>query len=245
MSLPDTLQSLGWNRTAQSLDELIAEAVRDALNPRAVVERVATQELEDRRTRSFDFRRRKSRIGRVAPLLDFDWNHPRRIDRARIDEAFTLRFIDDGGAVILLGNTGTGKTHLAKSLLERALTQGHKALFADAHALCLDLARAESTAALERRLRHYTRPTLLCIDEIARQQLDIRRLDLLYELVRRRYEARRAVVVTAGLQFSEWPQTMPSVAATAALIDRLVHRAIVIDIDADSYRQKQAAERSR
>ena len=245
MNLPDTLQSLGWNKTAQSLDELIAEAVREALNPRAVVERVATLELTDRRTRSFDFRRRKSRIGRVAPLSDFDWNHPRRIDRARMDDALSLRFINEGGAVIFLGNTGTGKTHLAKALVERAIAQGHKALFADAHALCLDLARSESTAALERRLRHYTRPTLLCIDEIARQQLDMRRLDLLYELVRRRYEAGRAVVVTAGLQFSDWPQTMPSVAATAALIDRLVHRALIIDIDADSYRLKQAAERSK
>ena len=243
MSLPDTLQSLGWNKTAQGLDEFIAQAVRDALTPRAVVEHVATLELDDRRTRSFDYRLRKSRLGRIAAIADFDWKHPRSIDRARIDEAFTLRFIHEGGAVIFLGNTGTGKTHLAKALVERAVTQGHNALFADAHALCLDLARAESTSALQSRLRYYTRPSLLCIDEIARQQIDIRRLDLLYELVRRRYEARRAVVVTAEPQFSQWPQSMPSSAATAALIDRLVHRAVVIHIDADSYRQKQAAER--
>ena len=243
MSLPDTLQSLGWNKTAQCLDELIAEAVRDALAPRTLVERIATLELHDRRTRSFDYRLRKSRIGRITPLSDFDWNHPKSIDRARVDEAFTLRFIDQGDNILFLGNPGTGKTHLGKALVERALTHGYKALFVDAHALCLDLARVESTAALEKKVRYYTRPPLLCIDEIARQQLDIRRLDLLYDLVRRRYEARRATVVTGEAQFSDWTRAMPSTAATAALIDRLVHRALVIHIDADSYRQKQAAAR--
>ena len=240
-SLHDTFNSLGLKKVAQSLDEIIAEAVRDALSPAVLLERTARLELDDRRTRSFDNRLRKSHLGRAAPLADFDWNHPRAIDRLRVDEAFTLRFIDDGGSVIFLGNTGTGKTHLARALVERSLAAGHRAVFVDAHALCLDLARQGTTAALDRRLRFYTRPHLLCIDELARQHIDIHRLDLLYELVRRRYHARRAVVVTSGLAFAEWPSVMPSTDATAALIDRLVHRALVIHIDADSYRQAQAA----
>lgn len=106
-----------------------------------------------------------------------------------------------------------------------------------------DLAHQETTSALERRLRYYARPHLLCIDEVAAHAIDTRRLDLLYELVRRRYEAQRALVITSQLHESKWHLVMPSAAATASLTDRLVHRSLDIDIDADSYRRRHAEPR--
>jgi DNA replication protein DnaC len=244
MNLDQSLQTLGLRHAAATLEEIIAQAVKEALTPRQIIERVAEAEGTARRAHSHKYRTRKSRLGRALPLADFDFAHPRHIDRHRVDEAFALRFVDEGGTVLFIGHVGTGKTHLAKALVQAALADGHTALFVDARALVHDLAAQETTRALERRLRHYLRPRLLCIDELAYQHAEVRHLDLLYELVRRRYEARRAIVATACLPFAQWPSVMPSTAATAALVDRLVHRAILISIDADSYRRRQAELRN-
>jgi len=244
MSLEDDLRALGLHGASQSLEEVIAIAVREAFSPRQVLEHVTKRERDHRRTHSYGRRLRRSHLGRFAPVADFDWAHPRRIDRGLIEEAFSLRFVDDGGAVLFFGGTGTGKTHLAKALVHHAVAAGRSARFVHAQTLCDELAYQETTSGLERRLRYYLRPHLLCIDELAYQHIDIRRLDLLYELVRRRYEANRAVVVTACLQPTDWATLMPSTAATSALVDRLLHRALVIDIDADSYRKRQSAERA-
>ena len=244
MSLEDDFRTLGLHGASQSLEEVIAIAVREALSPRQILEHVAKREGDHRRTRSFGRRLRRSHLGRFAPVADFDWAHPRRIDRALVEEAFNLRFVDEGGAVLFFGGAGTGKTHLAKALVHHAVAAGKSARFVHTRALCDELANQDTTSSLERRLRYYARPALLCIDEVAYQHIDIRRLDLLYELVRRRYDAGRAIVATACLHVTDWPQLMPSTAATAALVDRLIHRALVIDIDADSYRKRQATERA-
>jgi DNA replication protein DnaC len=107
-----------------------------------------------------------------------------------------------------------------------------------------DLVSARAAGRLRARLRSYLQPHLLCLDGVAYQRIDIERLDLLYDLVRKRYDAGRAIVITASLPFAQWPSVMPSTAATAALVDRLVHRATVITIEGESYRKKQAQERA-
>jgi DNA replication protein DnaC len=98
--------------------------------------------------------------------------------------------------------------------------------------------------ALERRLRHYARPALLCIDEVGYLSYDARAADLLFEVVSRRYE-QKSVVITTNLAFADWPGVFPNASCVTALIDRLTHHADVCLIEGESYRHREAEERKK
>lgn len=244
MTLAQSLSSLGIRLPAESIDEIIRQGVQEALAHEPLLDRIAQAEIQRRCAHSFRRRHQRSHIGHVAALTDFDFQHPTRIDRALVDQAFSLGFIEDGGTVLFIAPSGLGKTHLAKALVEASLAAGHRALFVDAMTALDDLAAARAAGRLRARLRHYLRPTLLCLDGVAYQRIDIDRLDLLYDVIRKRYDAGRAIVVTAALPFAQWPSVMPSTAATAALVDRLVHKATIITIEGNSYRMRQAQQRN-
>jgi DNA replication protein DnaC len=131
-----------------------------------------------------------------------------------------------------------------KKIDREAVRQGHSALFVEAARMLLDLSGQESSRALERRLKHYARPQLLCIDEVGYLSYDARAADLLYEVISRRYET-KATVVTTNLAFADWPTAFPNASCVAALIDRLTHRADVVVIEGDSYRRREAEARRK
>ena len=106
-----------------------------------------------------------------------------------------------------------------------------------------DLAALDSDSTLRRRLRHYVNPTLLVIDEVGYLSYSNRHADLLFELISRRYE-NKSTLVTTNRPFAEWREVFPTAACVASLIDRLVHHAEIIAIDGESYRLKEATERS-
>lgn len=111
--------------------------------------------------------------------------------------------------------------------------------------LLADLAKQESSAARARRLSAYVLPQLLCIDEVGYLAYDARHADLLFEVVSRRYDKGRSIVLTTNKPFAEWPTTFPNAACVVTLVDRLLHRAEVITIDGESYRLREAEERQR
>ena len=201
-----------------------------------------TEEVE-RRRRSLERRIHNARVGAFKPMADFNWKWPKKIHRATIDELFTLQFIDEGANVVLLGPNGTGKTMIAKNLTYQALLRGYTARFASASDILNDLAAQQTSSALARRLRRYCNPALLAIDEVGYLSYDNRYADLFFEVVTRRYE-RRSVVLTTNKPFAEWADIFPNAACVVTLVDRLVHRAEIIQITGDSYRLKEAKERA-
>jgi len=127
----------------------------------------------------------------------------------------------------------------AQNIAHQAVLAGHSVLFITAAQLLLDLAAQDSARALERRFRHYCRPSVLCLDEIGYLSYDARNADLLFQIVSRRYE-NKSVVMTTNLAFSDWPTIFPNATCATALIDRTVHHADVIAIEGDSYRRREA-----
>jgi len=200
-------------------------------------------EEKERAKRSLERRLHTATIGAFKPMADFDWSWPRAIDREAIEELFTLQFARDGHNVVLYGENGIGKTMILKNLAHHALLSGLTVRCVSTSEMLADLSAQHSTVSLSRRVARYAQPQLLCIDEVGYLSYDSRYADLLFEVVTRRYESPKSIVLTTNKRFNDWAQVFPNAACTVTLVDRLIHRCECIDIDADSYRLKEAKER--
>lgn len=203
-------------------------------------------EIEDaeRQRRSLKRRLDGAHLGSFKMLADFDWAWPTKCDRALIEELFSLAFLKEAANVVLIGPNGLGKSMLAKNLTHQALLHGYSARFVLASDMLHDLAAQDSSMAFARRLKRYTGPALLAIDELGYLSYDARYADLLFEVISRRYQLQRSIVLTTNKVFGEWNQVFPNAACVVTLVDRLVHRAEIVALEGKSYRLKEAQERS-
>lgn len=201
-------------------------------------------EERERQKRGLERRLRNARVASFKPINDFDWSWPTRIDRDAIEELFTLGFLKNGHNAVLIGPNGVGKTMILKNVAHHAVVRGHTVRFATASDMLADLAAQESSVALSRRLRRYTTPHLLCVDEVGYLSYNNRYADLLFEVVTRRYEANRPILLSTNKPFAEWNEVFPHAACVVTLVDRLIHRAEVIEVEAQSFRLKEAKELS-
>src|SRR5262245_6930856 len=206
------------------------------------VETVLSYEEEERGRRSLERRLQQAKIGRFKPLADFDWSWPKEIDREVVEDIFRLEFLAEAGNVVFVGGNGLGKTMLAQNIAHQAILRGHTARFINASALLNDLASQETGQALARCLRRYFEPQLLVVDEVGYLASTSKHADLLFEVITRRYQE-KSTVLTTNKPFSEWNQVFPNAGCIVALIDRLVHKAEIVEIQGESYRLKEAKER--
>jgi DNA replication protein DnaC len=240
-TLSTQLRRLGLTRTATDLNDLLARAAKARWTPVALLEALATTELEDRAHRSLERRFKRARLGRFKPMADFEWSWPKAIDRPHVEQILTLDFLAQTENLVLVGAQGLGKTMIAKNLVHQALLHGHSALFTTAADLLLDLNGQETARALDRRLRHYCRPQLLCIDEIGYLAYDAHAADLLFQIVTKRYE-QKSIVLTTNLAFRDWHTIFPNASCAVGLIDRLTHHAAIVKVTGDSYRLREAEQ---
>ena len=233
------LRQLGFRVSVQSLRAFFEHATHSRLSPVDVCEKLIEMERRERESRNLAARMRLATLGKFSTLDRFDWNHPRQIDRKLYEGLHgSLDFLDRGDNVLLRGPSGVGKTTLAQNLGLAAISRGHSVRFSSLAALLTDLLRRESLPALERSLRHrYLAPKLLIVDELGYLPCDSRSADLLYNIINRRHET-KSVVITTNLPFKQWGTVFPGAACVAALVDRFAQHCHVIDIDADSWRQK-------
>ena len=237
--LASQLQALGLLATATTLDDLLARATEHRLAPRALIEDIVRGEMADRSRRSLERRRMRSRLGAFKPIADFDWNWPKKIDRPLIERALSLEFLREGRNLILLGPNGVGKTMLSKNIADQAVLAGYSVLFRTAAEL-LDDVQCDSPERRRRRIAAYTKPHLLCIDEIGYLSYDDHAADLLYKVINPRYEKRRSLLVSTNLAFKDWNGIFPNATCIVTLIDRLTHHADVTCVEGDSYRRRES-----
>lgn len=205
--------------------------------------RLVEIEEAERQRRSLERRLHNARLGVFKPMADFDWSWPKKLDRELVDDLFSFGFVREAANVVLLGPNGVGKTMIAKNLGHQAVLAGHTARFTTASEMLHDLAAQDSDLSLTRRLRRYCTPTVLVVDEVGYLSYDTRYADLLFEVVTRRYQ-QRSIVLTTNKPFGEWSEVFPNAGCVVTLVDRLVHRAEIVNIEGSSHRLKEAKERA-
>ena len=233
--LHQRLRALGLLGLASRLDELRDEPW---------LPRVIAIETEERQSRGLDRRMKNSRLGKFKPMADYDWKWPTSINREVIEALFRLAFADEGANVVLVGPNGVGKTMIGKNLAHTLIKTGKTAKFTTASAMLNELVAQDGSAALQRAFRRYTSPGVLMIDELGYVAYGNRHADVLFEVVNRRYESGRPMIVTTNRAFNDWGELFPNATCVVPLVDRLVHHCEIVQIEGESYRLKEARERT-
>jgi DNA replication protein DnaC len=238
------LRSLGFRASREALAAFITQAHKSHLGPTESVEQLVQIERRAREAANLARRTAAANLGPFKPIDRFDWAHPRAIDRALVERLLQLDFLGFAQNVLLRGQSGVGKTMLAKCLGQAALERGYSVRFSSLAAALADLLKQESMPAFERRLKRYLQPDLLILDELGYLPCDSRAADLLYNIVGRRHE-QRSTIVTTNLAFKQWASVFPGAACVVALVDRFAQHCHRVEIDADSWRDKHALNRSQ
>jgi DNA replication protein DnaC len=245
VELAELLRRLGLRSSREAIHALIVHATKSKLAPTQLLEQLAEIEQRERDARNLARRITDASIGTPRPVDQFDWNYPTAIDRSLYDHHYqTLEFLKHGHNILIRGPSGVGKTTLAQYYGLRALECGYTVRFCTISAALADLLRQESLPATERRLKRYTTPSLLVLDELGYLPCDTRAADMLFHIVSRRHE-QRSIIITTNLPYKQWASVFPGASCLSALIDRFAQHCHTLDIDADSWRSHDAQLRSK
>jgi DNA replication protein DnaC len=206
--------------------------------------RLCERELVERQQRATERRIKAAKFPTLKTIESFRFDAQPSINEALVRELLTCEFIDRRENVLLIGNSGTGKTHLATALGLAGCREGRKVRFFSVTGLVTGLLEAREDRKLERLLRQLGRQGLLILDELGYVPFTKAGAELLFEVVSRAYE-RQSLVVTTNLPFEQWAEVCGSQRLTGALLDRLTHRVHIIEANGESYRLRDSQRRMR
>lgn len=235
------LVGLKMPRSLEVLDSIVRQMERGEIGALDTIEALLGEELTLREARRIKAALKMGRLTTIKTLSAFDFGFQPSLDRDRIFALAELGFIKRHEVVHFLGHPGCGKTHLAIALGVEAVRAGYGVYFCTLAELITSLAKAEREGTFRERLRYLCRPSLLIVDEIGYLPVVPGGGNLFFQLVNARYE-RGAMILTSNRGFAEWGDVFGDNVVATALLDRLLHHAVVVQIEGASYRLRQHAD---
>lgn len=237
------LKQLGLTQLENALPTLYETARKEQWTYELFMNRAIASEIEGRDRRAAERRMAAARLPAIKTLEAFDFAFQADLSERLLWELADLSFVQRATNVIFLGPPGVGKTHLSLALAVKALSAGYSALFTTLTHLAEALDTAAYPGLLRQRLRRYTTPSVLIIDEVGYTKLLTGQAHHFFELVTARYE-HGSILLTSNTSFSAWGGLLGDEVLATALLDRLLHHAEVIPINGRSYRMKDRRETS-
>jgi len=237
-SLKQTLLSLHLKAMAEMLEEILKQGERENLSSADILSLLASQEMAAREQRRVKTRVAQANFPVLKTLDAFDFAFPKSINKSQILSLFDLHFVEKKENAILMGPPGTGKTHIGLSLGYHACQHGIKTLFTTAMNLINQLSASLADHSFLKAMKLFASPRLLIIDELGYLPVDKQGAELLFQVISNRYEC-GSIVVTTNRAFRDWGRILNNDNTLAsAMIDRLVHHGVLVQIKGDSYRVK-------
>jgi DNA replication protein DnaC len=237
------LKKLRLSGVLHTLDLRTRQAVEDDLAHPEFLYRVLLDEVERRDQKQLDLRLRRAAFEAHKTVEDFDFTFNPAVPKAKVIDLATCAFVGRKEVVLVLGQAGVGKSHIAQAIGHRACLLGHTVLYTSASSMLTALRAARADQSYDRKLLRYTTPELLIVDDVGLRPLRDFEPEDLFEVIRQRYE-RAATIWTSNRSEAEWYAMFGDELLASAAMDRLMHHATTLEITGESYRNPRARRRA-
>lgn len=238
-NLENNLEYLKLSYIRENYKSMTAESAEKQQTNMQFLSSAIASEVNEKLQRVSERRIKQARFPVLKTLEQFQWDYPKDINRDLVRHLFGMDFIEKHANVIFLGPPGLGKTHLAVALSYHACTHGCSVRFDTAINVINRLETAQKAGNFGQILRSFTKPDLLCLDELGYLPIDQRGADLLFQVISSRYET-GSMILTSNRQFNQWPVIFDNdKTITSAILDRLLHHCEVVVIEGTSFRMKE------
>jgi DNA replication protein DnaC len=238
-ALHDTLRTLKLTGMLDTLDTRLAQARAGKLGHLDFLQVLCEDEIARRDSAALTRRLRLARFEEPATIETFDFTAHPKVPAAALRDLAALRWLQAGQSVILYGPVGVGKTHIAQALGHNVIRRGGQVRFTKTSRVLADLAGGHADRTWDRRLRDYTRPTVLILDDFAMRELTGPQADDLYELISERATTSRPLILTSNRAPTDWYPLFPNPVVAESLLDRLINTSHQVLMDGPSYRPRK------